>query len=66
MGTGYDCFDEAAHTYAFRLSYQQRANRMLLATLFAGAGFRSYPYEWWHFTLKDEPYPNIYFDFSVK
>ena len=22
--------------------------------------------EWWHFTLKDEPYPDTYFDFPVK
>ncbi|MBQ6108562.1 MAG: hypothetical protein IJK97_10170 [Thermoguttaceae bacterium] len=21
--------------------------------------------EWWHFTLKDEPYPDTYFDFPV-
>ncbi|MBR5902196.1 peptidase M15, partial [bacterium] len=22
--------------------------------------------EWWHFTLRDEPYPDTYFDFPVK
>ncbi|MBR4143195.1 MAG: peptidase M15, partial [Firmicutes bacterium] len=21
--------------------------------------------EWWHFTLKDEPYPDTYFEFPV-
>jgi D-alanyl-D-alanine dipeptidase len=29
-------------------------------------GFKPYPYEWWHFTLADEPYPDTYFDFPVK
>ena len=22
--------------------------------------------EWWHFTLKNEPYPNTYFTFPVR
>jgi D-alanyl-D-alanine dipeptidase len=26
-------------------------------------GFRSYTKEWWHFTLKNEPFPKTYFDF---
>jgi D-alanyl-D-alanine dipeptidase len=29
-------------------------------------GFKPYRYEWWHFTLVDEPYPATYFDFPVK
>jgi D-alanyl-D-alanine dipeptidase len=28
-------------------------------------GFRSYDCEWWHYTLKDEPYPDTYFDFPI-
>jgi hypothetical protein len=28
-------------------------------------GFMSYDYEWWHYTLKHEPYPNTYFDFPI-
>ena len=26
-------------------------------------GFRPYPNEWWHFTLRNEPFPKIYFNF---
>ncbi len=63
MGTGFDCFDERAHTHAEGLSAQQRANRMLIERLFVQAGFNPYPYEWWHFTLAKEPYPDTYFDF---
>ena len=33
-------------------------------------GFKNYAEEWWHFTLKDEPYPatedSSYFDFEVQ
>jgi D-alanyl-D-alanine dipeptidase len=28
-------------------------------------GFNPYSSEWWHYTLKDEPYPGTYFDFPV-
>ena len=28
-------------------------------------GFNSYEWEWWHYTLKHEPYPNTYFDFPI-
>jgi zinc D-Ala-D-Ala dipeptidase len=66
MGTAYDCFDPLAHLMASGLTGQQRANRMLLAALMVQAGFAGYRYEWWHFTLRDEPYPNTYFDFPVR
>jgi len=29
-------------------------------------GFRSYSKEWWHFTLRGEPFPKTFFDFPVK
>ena len=28
-------------------------------------GFEPYANEWWHFTLRGEPYPEKYFDFPV-
>jgi zinc D-Ala-D-Ala dipeptidase len=45
---------------------QQKANRLLLKTLMMQAGFEPYEREWWHFTLKGEPYNDVYFDFPVK
>ena len=66
MGTGYDCFDPRAHLMASGLTSQQRANRMLLATLMGQVGFAGYGNEWWHFTLRNEPYPNTYFDFPIR
>jgi D-alanyl-D-alanine dipeptidase len=29
-------------------------------------GFNAYDQEWWHFTLKNEPYPRKYFNFNVQ
>lgn len=29
------------------------------------AGFKPLETEWWHFTLRDEPYPETFFDFPV-
>jgi D-alanyl-D-alanine dipeptidase len=29
-------------------------------------GFNDYQGEWWHYTLKDEPFTDTYFNFSVE
>lgn len=66
MGSGFDCFNELSHTENLSLSYQQRANRLLLVSLMEKYGFRNLPEEWWHFTLKNEPFPDTYFDFNIE
>jgi len=66
MGTGFDCFHELSHTQNNAITYQQRANRMLLKSLMEGHGFRNYEKEWWHYTLNNEPYPDTYFDFVIE
>jgi zinc D-Ala-D-Ala dipeptidase len=66
MGTAFDCFDKMAHTRAEGLSAQERANRMLLAVEMTRHGFEPYPGEWWHFHLKNEPYPDTYFDEPIE
>ena len=30
------------------------------------AGFKGLATEWWHFTLRDEPYPETFFDFPME
>jgi D-alanyl-D-alanine dipeptidase len=30
------------------------------------SGFARYDCEWWHYVLRDEPYPDTYFDFPVR
>ncbi|NMD05229.1 MAG: M15 family metallopeptidase [Deltaproteobacteria bacterium] len=66
MGTGFDCFHELSHTANKKISRQQKINRLLLKTLMEKHGFKNYELEWWHYTLKNEPYPNTYFDFPVE
>ncbi len=66
MGTPFDYFGPASWPDHPDLSPQQKANRLLLRSLMMQHGFRPYPKEWWHFTLKDEPNPETYFDFPVE
>ena len=66
FGTGFDCFSPVSHPSYPAISSQAKANRLLLQTLMMDAGFTPLETEWWHFTLKDEPYPDTYFDFPVR
>jgi zinc D-Ala-D-Ala dipeptidase len=65
MGTGYDCFDTLAHTEDPRITGRARKNRLLLRRTMNRAGFTNYENEWWHYTLRGEPFPDRYFDFPV-
>lgn len=66
MGTGFDCFHELSHTANREIGDTQRVSRLLLKTLMEKYGFVNYDREWWHYTLKDEPYPDTYFDFVIE
>jgi D-alanyl-D-alanine dipeptidase len=66
MGTGYDCFDPLAHPYNGRIRGKQRANRLKLREPMIAAGFKGLETEWWHFTLRDEPYPETFFNFPME
>ena len=66
MGTGYDCFDPLAHPFNARIRGKQRANRLNLREPMIRAGFKGLETEWWHFTLRDEPYPDTFFDFPME
>lgn len=65
MGSPFDFFGEISHPDYKNITQQQYDNRMLLQRVMVRAGFVPIDCEWWHFTLKDEPYPDIYFDFPV-
>lgn len=66
MGTGFDYFGEPSHHDYSNLSPQQKANRKLLKDIMEKHGFKSIEEEWWHYTLKNEPFKDQYFDFKVK
>ena len=66
MGTGFDFFGPASAPLFPGLSPSQRAHRMLLQVVMKRHGFEPYPEEWWHFTLRNEPFPETYFNFLVR
>jgi D-alanyl-D-alanine dipeptidase len=66
MGTPFDFFSPKSWTADPTISAEQHANRMLLADTMGRRGFRGYDKEWWHFTLRSEPFPDTYFDFPVR
>jgi D-alanyl-D-alanine dipeptidase len=66
MGTPFDFFSPRSWPSDRSVGEEARANRALLAQAMRKRGFVPYSKEWWHFTLRDEPYPEMYFDFPVR
>jgi len=65
MGSPFDFFGSVSHPDYEKITKEQFDNRMLLRKLMLESGFVPIDCEWWHFTLKNEPYPETYFDFPV-
>ena len=66
MGGTFDMLDPSAHPdYVGNLTKEQIANRMKLREAMLKFGFKPLYSEWWHFTLRNEPYPTTYFTFPV-
>ena len=65
MGSPFDLFSEASHIDYRNITDEQIENRMILQNAMVRNGFSTLDCEWWHFTLKNEPYPDTYFDFPV-
>lgn len=65
MGGGHDLMDPISHHGARGIAQAEAINRQYLCSIMEACGFNSYDCEWWHYTLKDEPYPETYFDFPI-
>lgn len=65
MGSPFDLFSEASHPDYRGITEEQYENRMLLRRVMLRNGFAPIDCEWWHFALKNEPYPDTYFNFPV-
>lgn len=66
MGTSFDFFGpESAPKYQ-GISEDQREKRLILRNAMMLAGFKPIETEWWHFTLRSEPFPDTYFDFDIE
>ncbi|WP_435137877.1 M15 family metallopeptidase [Formosa sp. A9] len=66
MGSPYDFFGMPSWVTYQNLTPVQKENRALLQEIMQKHGFRNYNKEWWHFTLKSEPFKNQYFNFPVE
>lgn len=75
MGATYDYFGVASHPDVQPgqkignykpINKQQYDNRIILRKAMLRHGFKPLDCEWWHFTLKNEPYPDTYFNFPVR
>ena len=65
MGSPFDMFSERSHPDYRGITDEQYENRMILQRTMIRNGFLPYECEWWHFMLKDEPFPDTYFNFPV-
>ena len=66
MGSSYDFFGRQSWVDFDGITQEQKENRQLLQLVMLKHGFQNYPKEWWHFTLKGEPFPDTYFDFEIQ
>ncbi len=64
MGTPYDFFSDKSATASPAISSVAKKNRAILKDAMEAEGFKNYDKEWWHYTLKNEPFPDTYFDFD--
>ncbi len=66
MGGTFDFFGARSHPdYKGTLTREQLKSRRILRDAMERSGFKGIKTEWWHYTLKNEPYPNTYFTFPV-
>ena len=65
MGSPFDLFSELSHPDCREVTDEQYENRMFLQKVMVRNGFLPIDCEWWHFSLKNEPCPDTYFEFPV-
>ena len=67
-GTSFDLMDPASWSFNNKYDFteEQKNNRKFIRDIMESEGFKVLDEEWWHFTLKNEPYPEQYFDFEIQ
>ena len=65
MGSPFDLFSPLSHPDCRDITEEQYENRMTLRHAMLRQGFEPLFCEWWHFSLKHEPYPDTTFNFPV-
>ena len=66
-GTSYDLMDPASWSNnTINITEEQKNNRKLIKEVMEEVGFENLEEEWWDFTLINQPFPDIYYDFEVE
>ena len=65
MGSSFDFFGDVSHHNTSLLPQEYIEKRNFLCRIMTENGFVEYDQEWWHYRLKNELFPNTYFDFDV-
>lgn len=63
MGSHFDLLGAESSFDCPHITQKQRTMRKYLRSKMEEKGFKPLDDEWWHFTLRDEPFPDHYFDF---
>lgn len=66
MGTPFDFFDPLANTAHPDVAPEPRVNRARLRDAMREHGFENYPMEWWHYTFRLEPPPEVFHDVPIR
>lgn len=66
MGTTFDFMDELSYPTNTTIKNEHYQNRMILRNIMLEHHFIPLATEWWHYTFRDEPYKDTYFNFPVK
>ena len=60
-----DPISHGDNTTLDEMDVNYKKHRDYIKEIMDKAGFDVLDTEWWHFTLKEEPYPDTYFEFKV-
>lgn len=65
FGSCFDFFGEISHTNYSKIDIEKQNMRKFLKNVMEENDFENIPEEWWHFTLKNQPFPDTMFNFPV-
>ena len=65
FGGCFDYFGNLSHTNYTGIEQIFQDRRQFLKQIMEENDFENLPEEWWHYTLKDQQFPNTYFNFPV-
>lgn len=65
MGTHFDYMSERSNLLSESINLNEKSNHLFLKKVMEEYRVKPYEKEWWHFTPKNEPFPETYFDFPI-